>query len=78
MTRIFTILLVAVFSVPMLSQSEPESFCGTTEVDPWLDEYFANRSLYMRESNDPFYVPLTIHILGTDEGTGYFPIHKSG
>lgn len=75
MTRIFTILLVAVFSVPMLSQSEPESFCGTTEVDPWLNEYFANRSLYMRESNDPVYVPLTIHILGTDEGTGYYPIH---
>lgn len=56
------------------AQNQSESFCGTKDVDPWLDEYFANMGIYATEESEVIYVPLTIHILGTDEGEGYYRI----
>ena len=67
---IFTFLLTFQFTQ---AQKENIGVCGTTEVSPWLEHYWANRSLYNSDiPEEPVYVPLTIHILGTDEGNGYF------
>jgi hypothetical protein len=68
------IFMLAVFHVSVSSQQQPESFCGTTGVDPWLTEYFTNRDDFRTESFDPIYVPLTIHLTGTDQGKGHFSI----
>lgn len=75
MRVIAVLFLLLSFPLFIAAQEEPSSFCGTTETDPWLEEFFQNRALYQRENFDPVFIPLTIHILGTDEGTGYFPAH---
>lgn len=70
-------LAILSMALPSLSyaQNDAVNFCGTTEVDPWLKHYFENRSVYATESADTIFVPLTIHILGNDDGQGYYPIH---
>lgn len=46
------------------------SYCGTTEDVPWLREYQRNPGIHPR-SNETLFVPITVHIVGTDEGSGY-------
>ncbi|MEN0004845.1 MAG: T9SS type A sorting domain-containing protein [Bacteroidota bacterium] len=73
MTRPFFTLLLFVLSYSLLAQDEIAP-CGTGNIDyRWLDSYLDNPSAYPR-SDDLLYVPLTVHITGTDEGVGYFPV----
>ncbi len=47
--------------------------CGSpTARSPWLKKYQENPSEYDTKDNEFLYVPLTIHIVGSDNGTGYF------
>lgn len=54
--------------------------CGTEPYkDPWLTEFQKrlDGSLTFRGSSDTvLYVPMTIHMVGNDRGTGYFPISR--
>lgn len=51
--------------------------CGThPEKSPWLLEYQKAPERYAKNENDTIYVPLTIHIVGTDNGSGYFPVEN--
>jgi hypothetical protein len=73
--RIKLILLsLLVFSANILfAQKENFNVCGTTEVSPWLEHYLANKDLYNSDIPEaPIYIPLTVHILGDDEGNGYY------
>lgn len=68
---IFSLLLIF-FSTAMLAQNE-NRLCGTNDISPWFVEYISQPDKYdnsLRE--EVVYLPLTVHILGTDEGTGYF------
>lgn len=60
------------------TQAQHEDFhpCGTVDgkVD-WLKMYQANKANY-RFGSDTLYVPLTIHIVGTDIGTGYYSVDR--
>jgi hypothetical protein len=59
----------------MNAQTSPAtSPCGTFGVSPWLKEYQAKNQQIARKLNDTawLYVPVTIHITGTNSGTGYF------
>lgn len=48
--------------------------CGSPSGrSPWLKKYQKNPSHYETKDNEVLYVPLTIHILGSDNGNGYFP-----
>ena len=48
--------------------------CGSpTAKSPWLKRYQENPNEYNKRDNEVLYVPLTIHILGSNTGTGYFP-----
>jgi hypothetical protein len=58
-----------------IAQQQKPHFCGTTGKTKWLIDYQKNRQINGSvESADTnwLYVPVTFHILGTDQGTGYF------
>lgn len=76
MKKTFLIALVTFSAVLFsFSQSVPAP-CGTGDyISEWLDKYQANPALYPK-SDQLLYLPLTIHIVGTGEGEGYFEIHK--
>jgi len=76
MKRLFLFTLILLTVSGLHAQQEPANYCGTYEQDPWLDTYFQNRSMFQADQSGAIFVPLTIHILGNDEGEGYFPIYK--
>lgn len=48
--------------------------CATTEGKvKWLDDYQQNKAAYPK-SGDMLYVPTKIHLVGSDDGTGYFEL----
>ncbi len=53
-----------------------QHFCGTApEKSEWLKQYQKNPSSYSIEnSSDTLFLPVTVHIVGTNGGGGYFPL----
>ena len=51
--------------------------CGTTEGrSAWLKQYQANPALFQRNTDTLLSVPMTVHIVGNDQGSGYFSIES--
>ncbi len=49
--------------------------CATPPVkSDWLKAYQKNPNAYAKAGDTTLYVPVTIHVLGTDEGVGYFSV----
>lgn len=64
---------IALFSVIMSAQDIVP--CATPPVkSQWLKQYQKSSGSYTKGGDTTLYVPLTIHVLGTDSGTGYFPL----
>ena len=64
------------FSIGLLSAQKAERTCGTPpEINSWLAAYQQNPAAFPR-SPDTLYVPLTIHLVGSDEGKGYFQAYR--
>lgn len=62
------------------SQDEaPVNFCGYSGFSPWLDWYQRNTALFNRDGADTawLYVPVTLHIVGKNDGTGYYALDKA-
>jgi hypothetical protein len=74
---LFVFLLSSFFWLQKVeAQSEPH-FCGTTGKTKWLIEYQKNRQAYTEFADTNWlYVPVTFHIVGQNNGTGYFPIQR--
>lgn len=54
------------------------NFCGNAEVTPWLEWYAQHRNEFTENrSDETLYVPVTVHIVGTDQGTNFFPLDKA-
>ncbi|MBK8558251.1 MAG: hypothetical protein IPL65_22085 [Lewinellaceae bacterium] len=71
----FTSLFLCSLTTAALAQQEPHP-CGTTGYSPWLKWYQDNKSeVQERGGADTtwLYVPVTIHIVGTNSGVGYYP-----
>ena len=67
------LLLLFVSTQSLLSQSETLFPCGTVDKkSDWLFRYQQSPDIYNKGGGSLLYVPLTIHILGTDEGIGYY------
>lgn len=50
--------------------------CGTADGRiPWLQAYQHNPTADVR-GNDTLYVPMTLHIVGTNSGTNYYPVQE--
>ncbi|MDZ4683181.1 MAG: hypothetical protein SGI94_22250, partial [Saprospiraceae bacterium] len=51
--------------------------CGTVSSrSAWLKRYQLQPELYEKNMDTVLYVPLTIHLLGTDAGLGFFPLNN--
>ena len=74
---LFCFLSSAIFSFGQ--ETAPDNFCGYTGFSPWLDWYQRNSALYERDGADTawLYVPVTVHIVGKDDGSGYFSVDKA-
>lgn len=69
--RFIPFLLAFLFTAGLFAQQDLYP-CGTQDGRvPWLRAYQQNPDAYERSGNT-LYVPLTIYIVGTDAGTGYF------
>ena len=70
--RLFLLgILLFVFKVGFAQN--PLGPCGTApEKSAWLQKYQAAPAAYQKNLDTIIYVPLTIHLLGTDEGLGFF------
>lgn len=76
--QFFTLLLAVLVTQTSISQKENLDVCGTHEVSPWYDHYITHKDEYQFERpEEPLYIPLTVHILGTDEGFGYFSVNQT-
>lgn len=73
------LLLLSLLSIAALfpgRAQEIEEYCGTPPgIVEWLQDFQANPSAFLR-SPDLLYVPVAIHIVGDDEGEGYFPVSR--
>ena len=57
-------------------QASAQQYCGTTEYSEWLSWYHdhKNELAFERGADTSWlYVPMTIHVVGTDAGNGYYP-----
>jgi hypothetical protein len=75
--QIIFILTIFLFfsSLEGFGQDTPDP-CGTVDFEsPTLEEWRANRGqIAMLRSNDMLYVKMKIHIVGTDDGNGYYSL----
>ena len=79
MYRNLYITLVSLFlTTGMLNAQNNTNWCGTTGKSPWLDWYHANKHTFPESSDTNWlYVPVTLHIVGTDQGSGYFRLESA-
>lgn len=72
--RIFLLFAVFFFPAAFIVHGQVNHLqpCGTTDGRvQWLQDYQKNPGVYPR-SNDVLYVPVTVHIVGDNNGNGYF------
>jgi hypothetical protein len=77
-----TVLTIALLICAQMVQAQQpaDNWCGTKGQSPWLDWYFAHRdSLKAQRGADTtwLYVPMTMHLVGNDAGSGYFPVNQA-
>ncbi len=78
MTKTLTFLFfLTAFFYQAQAQEKQELFpCGTLDgKSDWLIKYQSNPHQFLK-TQEIIYVPLTIHLVGTDAGTGYFPVNN--
>jgi len=71
--RLFSLFFILIVSI-VNAQTEAD-YCGARLSDRqknWLKAFQQNPQTGHRETTDMVYVPIQFHILGTDEGQGYF------
>ena len=77
---VFALLFLTSFSVSLFAQAPATEWCGTKEISPWLTNWYATHRKSVAERNADtawLFVPVTIHILGNNAGTGYFPTDQA-
>lgn len=73
LSRLFCLLMVVGFALPTMAQ-EDLAPCGTDlGVSPWLRD-FQRRIDETPRTDDMLFLPVQVHIVGTDEGAGYFSV----
>lgn len=76
------LLLLALLAGYFVSaQQTADNFCGTKGHSEWLEWYQRNTGLFEMPDGGAdtnwLYVPVTVHIVGTNSGTGYFHIDQA-
>ncbi len=78
MKRLLLFLATTLFLTSSLNAQKLSNqlLCGTTDGKvKWLKDYQANPHAYP-EALDTLYVPMTIHLVGQDDGSGYYPLPR--
>lgn len=71
----FTLASLALLFLVPFSAVAQSSYCGTPPGrSEWLQRYQQDKSAFQTRSSDILYIPLTIHLVGSDEGEGYLPV----
>ncbi len=80
MTRKYLLFFLAFIFLALTANAQSKydlDPCGTLPgKSTWLKKYQKNPVLYQKNTDTLLYVPLTIHILGTSTGAGYFSYNK--
>jgi hypothetical protein len=80
MTRCTLSVLLLFVGFSVMAQQPPAGWCGTREMSPWFRQYRDQWDLTAGSrglDTNWLYVPMTIHLVGNDEGAGYFPINQA-
>lgn len=62
------------------AQIQPDNWCGTTGMSPWLKWYHQHKHEIVSDRNSDtawLYVPVTMHIVGNNSGSGYYPLEQA-
>lgn len=74
MKKILGFILLQLCVAVTVLQAQGNGVCGTpTTPSKWTEDYLSNRGAYPK-SDELIYVPLTIHIVGKDDGSGYIRV----
>jgi len=69
---ILSLFVFLLFLTTSEAQKQPDSYCGYHGKSEWLIEYQKNPDAYLvKKSGTTTYLPMAIHVLGTDSGSGY-------
>jgi hypothetical protein len=75
MKKIYFILFLTFLMLPNFSFGQQVHPCGTpSHHTEWFNNYARNRTAYRTGADTTLYVPMTLHILGTDNGSGYISL----
>ncbi|MEN9522555.1 MAG: hypothetical protein RL065_932, partial [Bacteroidota bacterium] len=80
-TFTYLFLLTLLISKVNAQDSKPSNWCGTTlskaQMD-WLDEYQRNDASphYRSKASKTVYVPIKAHIIGKNDGSGYYAVQN--
>ena len=70
---ILSLFALFLFMAISEAQTKPDNYCGYRGKSEWLTKYQQNPDAYpKRKSGTITYLPIAVHIVGTDEGTGHF------
>lgn len=73
MKKIYSLLSLLVFLTASVAAQSIDSPCGTTQGrSPWLKKYQKSPDNYAKGGDTTLYIAMSIHILGTDDGAGYY------
>lgn len=70
----YFVLLAAALTLGFNAYSQQKGCATPPGKSAWLQKYQQNPDAYEKRSSDILYVPLTIHIVGNDDGNGYFSL----
>lgn len=78
MRKIITLLVfVFIAGISARAQQVQPAFCGTpAHKSEWLERYQQNPQVISRSMMDTIYVPITLHVVGKDDGSGYLSMNR--
>ncbi len=69
--RQLLLLTTLLLSSQLFTQAQETQWCGTpATASKWTENYLSNRTAF-EKSDEILYVPVTVHVVGTDAGEGY-------
>lgn len=73
------LLAFGMCSLPAFAQHTDNDGCGTVGVTKWFEWYVQHRETLIneRDNEDWLYVPVTVQITGTDQGTEYYNLEQA-
>ncbi|MFN0037605.1 MAG: hypothetical protein ACKVUS_21290, partial [Saprospiraceae bacterium] len=78
--KLYSLLAALTLNAATAFAQQP-GWCGTKGITPWFDYYRQNREAIAAERGDGdtawLYVPITLQITGTDNGTGYYQLEQA-